>query len=75
MPPVSVRHVALSIVCRKMESTHIEHIKGKWVTMEQGLPGDHQVSGALLNFLSAFWKKNSPDELEVVAVEVSAFLI
>jgi len=59
--------MCLSCVRRKLETTHIDHVRGSWDTVKSGLEGE---SGALMNHISAFWKKHAPSESEEPAVTV-----
>ena len=55
--------------CRKLETTHVAHVRGKWATMMSMCKPD-EVSGALLNHVSAFWLKTAPAEVEETAKTV-----
>ena len=59
--------VALVLVhCRKLEITHTVHLRGSWEDFT--LPKDGvEISGALINFLIAFWKKHAVVDEEVAA--------
>ena len=71
---VFLRHVTNFVVCRKLETTHIAHLKGKWENMQKCLTIDQGVSGALLNYMGPFWKKNATVDDDDDAVVVCAVL-
>ena len=56
---------------RKLETAHIDHVRGSWDTVKSGLAGE---SGALMNHLALFWKKHAPVEVEEIAKSVSTLL-
>ena len=49
-----------------METTQVIHLKGKWEKMEKSVPSD--ISGAMVNWIGAFWLKHAVVDKEPVAV-------
>ena len=50
---------ARAVLCRKFEVTEILHVQGSFSNYAGQCVKD-QVSGAMMNFLEVFWKKNGP---------------
>ena len=65
--------ISMCLLCgsRKLETTHIDHVRGSWDTVKSGLAGE---SGALMNHLALFWKKHAPVEVQELAKSVSTLL-
>ena len=53
-------------------TTHIIHLKGKSAKIEKSVPAD--ISGAMVNWIAAFWLKHAVVEKEPVAVVVCVCL-